>query len=82
MTLTPQQLQAFRAACQVIDRQRARDIRRLKHWQHGMCGCLNAVQPNAPDVTPEEEAAIQALWDTLPGSSCWMTALYMLCNQN
>lgn len=53
--LTPHQQQAFRAACQLIDRQRASDIRRLKHWQHGMCGCLNAVKPNMPDVALPRE---------------------------
>ena len=78
--LTPHQQQAFRAACQLIDRQRASDIRRLKHWQHGMCGCLNAVKPNMPDVAAQENDAIQAFWDTLPGSSCWLTVLYMLCS--
>ena len=79
--LTQHQQQALQGACQVVDRRRARDIRRLKHWEHGMCGCLNAVKPNVTPVTPEENAVIQKLWNTLPGNTSWMSALSMLCNQ-
>jgi hypothetical protein len=76
-----EQRRAFARACEVIDRARANDIRRLKNWEHGMCGCLNAVKPAVTSLTPEEDAAIRNLWDTLPGSTCWMTALFLLCNQ-
>jgi hypothetical protein len=79
--LTEHQQQAFHDACRVIDRTRARNIRRLKHWEHGMCGCLNAVRPEVASVTSEENAVIHRLWDTLPGNTCWMSALSMLCNQ-
>jgi hypothetical protein len=47
-----------------------------------MCGCLNATKPDVAPVTPEENAVIQRLWDTLPGNTCWMSALSMLCNQS
>ena len=79
--LTSEQQEALARACEVIDRLRANDIRRLKHWEHGMCGCLNAVKPEVPPVTPKEDAAIRKLWATLPGHSCWMTSLFLLCNQ-
>ena len=79
--LTHEQQQAFDRACQLVGRTRAKDIRRLKHWEHGMCGCLNAVKPEVSPVTPEEDRAIHRLWDTLPGHTCWMTALSLLCNQ-
>ncbi len=79
--LTSEQQKAFARACEVIDRLRANDICRLKHWEHGMCGCLNAVKPEVGPVIPEEDAAIRRLWDTLPGHTCWMTALFLLCNQ-
>ena len=79
--LTVEQQQAFARACEVIDRARANDIRRLKNWEHGMCGCLNAVKPVVASLTLEEDAAIRKLWDTLPGNTCWMTALFLLCNQ-
>jgi len=46
-----------------------------------MCGCLNAVRPEAPRVTAEENAVITQLWNTLPGWTCWMSALYLLSNQ-
>ena len=80
-TLTCEQRKALDVAGRLIDRKRARDIRRLKNWQHGMCGCLNAVEPDVRDVTPEEDAAIKSLWLALPGHTCWMSALYLLCNQ-
>lgn len=79
--LTREQHEAFTRACEVVDRIRANDIRRLKHWEHGMCGCLNALKPEVPQVTPEEDSVIRALWETLPGHTCWMNALSMLCSQ-
>ena len=80
--LTHKQQVAFQAARNVIDRKRAEEIRQVKHWQHGMCGCLNAVKPGGPDVTDEEDTVIRALWETLPGNTPWMTALYMLCSHS
>ena len=82
MNLDAMQQQAFDAACEIVDCERANALRKLKHWNSG--GCLNrgSVKPEIPDETPEEDAAIRALWLTLPGSSCWMSALYMLSNQS
>jgi hypothetical protein len=79
--LTHDQQRTFEAACQVIDRTRAHEILQLKNWHHGMCGCLNAVKPDGPDVSERENAVILQLWTTLPGWTCWMSALYLLCNQ-
>ena len=79
--LTCEQQEAFERACELIDRRRAHEIRQLKHWEHGMCGCLNAAEPDVAPVTADEDAAIRKLWDTLPGHTCWMSALSMLCNQ-
>ena len=79
LTCEPQQ--AFERACELIDRRRAHEIRRLKHWEHGMCGCLNVVKPDVAQLTAEEDAVIRSLWDTLPGHTCWMSALSLLCNQ-
>lgn len=79
--LTQEQEQALDRAAEVIDPSRANDIRRLKNWEHGMCGCLNAVKPDVTPVTPEEDAAIRRLWDTLPGHTSWMTALFLLCQE-
>lgn len=31
-------------------------------------------------VTPGEDAYVKQVWDTLPGSSCWMTAFYLIMN--
>ena len=80
--LTQERQRALARACEAIDCTRANDIRRLKNWEHGMCGCLNAVKPEVEPVTPEEDAAIHKLWDTLPGSTSWMTALFLLCSQS
>ena len=44
-------------------------------------GCLNAIAPEYPPVTTEENDAVRALWDTLPGYTCWMSALFMLGNE-
>ena len=76
-----EQHQALQAARQVLSQERAHDIRRLMSWKHGGCLCLGATRPDIADVTPDEDAAIRQLWDTLPGSSCWMSALLMLCRQ-
>lgn len=62
----------------VISPERAREILRRKNWEHGMCGCLNAAKPNVPPLTEEESRTIREVWDTLPGSSSWMSALYLL----
>ena len=80
--MTPDQYQAFTAARAVIDPQRANDIRRLMNWKHGGCLCLDANRPAVPDPTPQEDALIRSLWDTLSRSSCWMSALFMLCNEH
>ena len=48
--LTHKQQRAFEAACQVIDRARACEILHLKNWEHGMCGCLNAIKPEGPPL--------------------------------
>jgi hypothetical protein len=79
--MTPDQNKAFTAARSVINPKRANDIRRLMSWKHGGCLCLGAKRPTVPDPSPEEEKLIRSLWDTLSASSCWMTALFMLCNE-
>lgn len=62
----------------VISPDRAREILSLKIWEHGMCGCLNAAKPEVNPLTKEEDRVIRQVWDTLPGSSSWMSALYLL----
>lgn len=79
--LTKEQHAALRAARRIVASGRAQEIRRLKHWEHGLCLCLNADKPDVSPVTPSEDRAIKALWDTLPGWTCWMTALELLCQE-
>lgn len=72
---------AFEAAREIISVPRANEILRLKNWEHG--GVLGgAPKPAFPQLTSEENNAIRRLWMTLDGSSCWMTALYMLRNDH
>ncbi len=76
--LDPQQHHAFDAARPLIDTTRANDIRRLLAWHHGGCLNLGTKKPDICEVTANEDRLIRALWQTLPGSSCWMSALFML----
>lgn len=70
---------AFDAARKLISIERANEILRWKNWEHG--GVLGgAPKPPFPRITSVEKTAIHDLWMTLDGSSCWMTALYMLRN--
>ncbi|MDC0937038.1 hypothetical protein OAS39_12190 [Pirellulales bacterium] len=79
--LNPTQKRAYLAACEVIGKGRAEDIFRLVNWKHGGCLCLGSKRPSVPDVTSEEDQALRALWDALPGWTSWMTCLYMLRRQ-
>ena len=73
------QLRVFDDARKLITNSRAKEILRWKNWRHG--GVLGgAPKPTCPDITAEEDQAIRRLWLTLDGSSCWMSALYMLNN--
>ena len=79
MSQTESCLEAFDAARNIVSIARANEILRWKNWQHG--GVLGgAPKPPFPRLTPEENNAIRRLWMTLDGSSCWMSALYMLRN--
>lgn len=72
-------LEAFENARELVDVHRAKEILRWKNWQHG--GVLGgAPRPECPDISEVEDQVIHQLWLTLDGSSCWMTALYMLSN--
>ncbi len=74
-----QQRQALERALQVISRTRIAEICRLTHWQSG--GCLSQrKRPDIAEVTAEEDQAIRSLWHTLQGTSCWMTAVYLIRN--
>lgn len=80
---TPQpidvQCQAFDQARRLIDQNRSREILRWQNWRNG--GVLGgAPRPDCPEMSAEEDAVIRQLWLTLDGSSCWMSALYMLVN--
>lgn len=72
---------AFAKARAVISVTRAREIMQLKNWEHGMCGCLNATKPDVPQLSENEDRLIHELWNTLPGSSCWMSALFLLTRE-
>jgi len=73
------QLRAFDDARKLITIPRAKEILRWKNWRHG--GVLGgAPKPNCADISVDEDQVIRRLWLTLDGSSCWMSALYMLCN--
>jgi hypothetical protein len=65
----------------VISSKRAREILQLKHWEHGMCGCLNAVKPDVDPISEIENRLIHELWNALPGSSCWISALFLLTRE-
>lgn len=81
MKLTAEQLACVEAARHVVPPERARDIVRLKNWEHGGCLCRNLEKPRVSPVTPEEDAAIRRLWDSLPGWTSWMTALSLLARE-
>jgi len=72
---------AFAQARVAISAKRAREIMQLKNWEHGMCGCLNATKPDVPQLSENEDRRIHELWNTLPGSSCWMSALFLLTRE-
>jgi hypothetical protein len=79
--LTASQQEAFLALCAVVSHRRCEELLRLKNWQHG--GCLSGrPRPNVQDVSDVEDAAFRRLWLTLPGSSCWMSALYIARNNH
>lgn len=70
---------ALAEARQLISVKRANELLRWKNWQHG--GVLGgAPQPECPKISDEEQLAVKRLWLTLDGSSCWMSALYLLSN--
>ena len=72
-------LRAFDEARKLIGVSRAKEILRWKNWRHG--GVLGgAPKPTSSDISNEEDQAIRRHSLTLNGSSCWMSALYMLCN--
>ena len=72
-------LRAFDDARELISVPRAKQILRWQNWRHG--GVLGGTPPpTCPDINDEEDQAIRKLWLTLDGSSCWMSALYMLYN--
>ena len=64
----------------IVPAERAVALRELTRWKNG--GCLTIRQrPDIPDVTEEEDDAINTVWNTIPnGSSCWSTALDCLCD--
>ena len=72
---------AFAKARAAISAKRAREIVQLKNWEHGMCGCRNAIKPNVGPISEIENRLIHELWNTLPESSCWMSALYLLAHE-
>ena len=85
MPQTESRLEAFEAARSIVSLARANEILRWKNWEHG--GVLGgAPKPSSrfmrdfPRLSREEHKAIHRLWMTLDGSSCWMSALYMLRN--
>ncbi len=69
---------ALATARDAISVRRTREILQLKSWEHGMCGCVNAIKPDVDPISEDENRLILELWKTLPGSSCWMSALYLL----
>lgn len=74
------QLQAFDEARQLISVARAAEILRWKNWRHG--GVLGGPpQPECPDISGAEQLAVRRLLLTLDGSSCWMSALYLLSSE-
>jgi hypothetical protein len=81
MKMTDKQAAAFAAARQLISRPRAIEIRTLRNWANG--GVLGGVpKPAFTEMAVAEDDAIRELWKTLDGSSCWMSALYRLCNEH
>lgn len=74
-------VKAFSGARAIISNGRALEIIQLKNWEHGMCGCVNATKPDVPPLSANEDRLIHELWNTLPGSSCWMTALFLLASE-
>lgn len=81
MKLSPQQSAALAKAQAVVSLARAREIVRLKRWEHGACLCLNAEKPAVTPLTAAENQAIHELWESLPGWTSWMTALSLLAGE-
>jgi hypothetical protein len=53
-----------------FDQKRAQEI-----WaQRGLCYSLDGV------ITEGESAYVSALWDTMPGYTCWMSAFFEILN--
>jgi hypothetical protein len=78
ITLTPDQERARIDAQRVVSSERAREIARLKYWQHFDCLRIGSERPDVDDVTADENDAITKLWGALPGWSSWMSALSLL----
>ena len=74
------QTQALQRAAELINPQRAEDIRRLLNWKNGGCLSRDSLPPDADKISGEEDAAIRALWHTLPGTACLMDAIHLLIN--
>jgi hypothetical protein len=71
--------EAFDKARRLISVERARQLVSWSHWKNG--GVLGGnSQPAYPPLNDSEEAVIRELWLTLDGSASWMSALYMLRN--
>lgn len=81
MKLTPQQQDELVLARQIIPPARARDVIRLKSWEHGMCLERGSVKPDVLSVSAEEEEAVRRFWKSLPDWTNWMTAIYLLARE-
>lgn len=54
----------------MLTQERAREAWEQRGLQNNLDGRL----------TPEEYAYVKRVWDTLPGTSCWMSAFFLILN--
>lgn len=73
-------LEAVNKALRIIDAHRAEELRKLLLWKSGGCLARSNQRPAIKEITAQEQAAIQKLWNVLPGSACLMDAIALLCH--
>ena len=58
-----------------MTQQRAKDLMDLYRHQNGVCLRFGAKQPNIQPESPQERAAVLAVWKTMPGSWSYNSVL-------
>jgi len=57
---------------------RAEELIAWARWESLGCLCHGSKPPKGNRVTPAERRMVSVIWETLPGTSCYMDALHRI----